>query len=480
MKASGRKGLSQLVLKAMGLFGGVQSLSILCSVIRMKFVALWIGPAGVGLFSIFNSAIELVSTATQFSIRNSAVRDIASKSSGPASLLGVTVTVVRRWGWLLGLLGAFVMLTAAPLLSRETFGDYGHTWEFILLSVCVFLSSVTSSEGAIMQGLEKYKVLALSSLWGVLGGLTLSIPLFYFLRINSILPSLLAYSISTALAVIFYRVRDVKSPSPVSYHQTWTQGKSFIVLGGYMTVSAFIGQLLNYIFIAWLNTRGGDVAVGHYQAGYTLINRYVGLIFTALAMEYYPRLTSVADSRFRTSVFVSHETSLIMILLIPIATFFIPASQIVIKLLYSEEFVVILPFIVTAMAGMVFRGISWCMSYLILARGDGKTYVWTESLSSVVGVVLNMAAFDRWGIDGLGLSFTLWYVVYTAIMVIVSRRAGLTMSAGAIRLMMLTLAAVVLQIIFFFYSSMWLMITFAIFTSIISLILILKLSGSKI
>lgn len=480
MKPTGRKGISQLVLKAMGLFGGVQSLTIICSVIRMKFVALWIGVAGVGLFSIFNNAIELISMATQLNIRTSAVRDVAASAGNSMTAKGIMVTIVRRWGWMLGLLGAFVMLVTAPVFSLETFGDYSRTWDFIVLSVCVFFASITSSEGAIMQGLERYKLLAVSSLWGVMGGLVLSIPLFYFLRIDSIIPSILAYSVSMAAAFIFCRVRNVKAPYKVTYRQTWEQGRSFIRLGGYMTVSAFIAQLLNYVFIAWLNIRGGDTAVGFFQAGYTLVNKYVGLVFTALAMEYYPRLTSVIRSRLRSGVFVSHEMSLIMILLIPITTFFIPAAQIIVKILYSDSFLTILPFIVVSMPGMVFRGISWCISFLILARGDGKTYIWTESLSSVIGVGLYIFAYDRWGIDGLGVAFTLWYVVYTIMMFVVMKRIGLRLSRTTVWLSLFTLIIVALQVMFFFMSEMWLMITFALFTSIISIQMIIKLSGSKI
>ena len=43
-KLRGAHGLSAKVLKAMGLFGGVQGVGILCSVVRVKLVALWLGP----------------------------------------------------------------------------------------------------------------------------------------------------------------------------------------------------------------------------------------------------------------------------------------------------------------------------------------------------------------------------------------------------------------------------------------------------
>lgn len=56
---SKRDGLSRVILKAMGIFGGVQVLTIICSIIRTKLVALWIGPFGVGLFGIYNQALEI-------------------------------------------------------------------------------------------------------------------------------------------------------------------------------------------------------------------------------------------------------------------------------------------------------------------------------------------------------------------------------------------------------------------------------------
>lgn len=64
--------------------------------------------------------------------------------------------------------------------------------------------------------------------------------------------------------------------------------------GFFLTVSAFVTQLSSYIFMAYLNNVGGDDTVGFYQSGFTLVNRYLGLIFTAIAMEYFPRLSSVS------------------------------------------------------------------------------------------------------------------------------------------------------------------------------------------
>ena len=58
---AGKQGnISRMAMKAMGLFGGVQVMGILCSIVRTKLVAMWIGPVGTGLFGLFNNALEMI------------------------------------------------------------------------------------------------------------------------------------------------------------------------------------------------------------------------------------------------------------------------------------------------------------------------------------------------------------------------------------------------------------------------------------
>lgn len=40
--------LNARILKVTGMFGGLQVINIICSVVRSKLVAIWIGATGVG------------------------------------------------------------------------------------------------------------------------------------------------------------------------------------------------------------------------------------------------------------------------------------------------------------------------------------------------------------------------------------------------------------------------------------------------
>ena len=198
--ADKRGNISRMAMKAMGIFGGVQVIGILCSIIRTKLVALWIGPVGIGLFGLFNNALEMISTGTNLGIRSSSVRDISQAMEGRnPNLVARIVTVVRKWSLWLGLVGALFTLALAPLLSQVTFGDSTHIWGFVALSIAVLLQALTNGEYAVLQGTARLKRLASVTLWGTIVGLAVSIPLFYLLRERSILPSILAYALALAV-----------------------------------------------------------------------------------------------------------------------------------------------------------------------------------------------------------------------------------------------------------------------------------------
>ena len=281
-----------------------------------------------------------------------------------------------------------------------------------------------NSELAILQGLEKLKRLANASLLGTVMGLVLSIPLFYWLRIDSILISLIVYHASLLVAALIYRHKG-SAKVTVSNKEALREGSAFVKLGLLMTLSEFITMLFNYIFSAYLNRVAGTEIVGFYQAGYSLVGRYFGLIFTAIGMEYYPRITRVCHSRLRTRVFASQEVNIMMLCLLPIISIFLIARELIVSILYSGEFRAIIPYISFAIVGTVMRAYSWFLAIVIVARGDGKIYIVTETLSVLTGFALNVACYHLWGLAGLGVAFCLWYAAYCLIVgVVYFRRYG--------------------------------------------------------
>lgn len=416
---AGKGGISRLTMKAMGIFGGVQMMGIMCSIIRTKLVAMWIGTVGVGLFGLFNNALEMLNIATNLGIRQSSVRDISQAAEQKEqSRIARIIAVVRKWSLWLGLGGATITLALAPVLSQITFGSQDHIWGFVALSIAVLLMAVTNGEQAVFQGLAQLKKLARITVLGTLSGLLVSIPLFYYLREDSVLPSIVAYAVANAAFALILRNKEYPSVK-VSRNETVTMGREFVKLGVFMTIGNFVTILATYIFNAWLNNRAGTGEVGLYQAGYTLINKYTGLILTALGMEYYPRLARVAGSRMKLRAFVSQEINIALLVMVPVIAGFVLLREPIVHILYSKDFLAILPFISWGMMGIIFRAVSWSMAFVILAKGSGKVYLLTETLSAVSGLILNIVFYQQMGLVGLGWAFTVWYVLYTIIIAVV-------------------------------------------------------------
>ena len=408
-----------MAMKAMGIFGGVQVMGIICSIIRTKLVAMWIGPVGTGLFALFNNALEMISTGTNLGIRSSSVRDISQAADErDTSLIARMVTVVRKWSLWLGLAGALLTLSLAPVLSQLTFGDTTHIWGFVALSVAVLLQALTNGEYAVLQGTALLKRLASVTLWGTIVGLAASVPLFYLLRERSIVPSIIAYAVALAAFAWVFRNREYPAVA-MTRNETFDMGKGFVRLGIYMTLGNLAAQLATYAFTAWLNVKAGTAEVGFYQAGYTLINKYTGLILTALGMEYYPRLAKVVHSRLRLRAFISQEINVAITVMAPIVAAFILLRELAVWILYTPEYNVILTFVSWGMVGTVLRTLSWCLAFTILAKGDGKTYLWTEVASAVINLVLNILFYQWWGLTGLGIAFLVSYLLYTLIVAVV-------------------------------------------------------------
>lgn len=428
--------LTTRVLKAMGLFSSLQVVNILCAVVKMKLVALWLGASGVGLFGIYQSVVDMLGTLTDMGIRQSAVRDVAASKG---SRLAIVALVVRRWSLLAGLLGAILIALGAPLLSRWFFGSWWAVWGFLLLSVAMFLNSVTGGEQALLQGSGRLKALARGNLWGTVAGFLISIPMFRFMGEKSVALSIVAYAVAMYVCMHWQRVRVSRPSEAIGLRQVWAHGKGFVRLGLCMAIAAFVTACAHTIFTALVNSFAGTAALGYVQAGDTIIVRYLGLVFTAIGMEFYPRLAAAGHNRRAMQAYVNHEIMLLLLILTPLLLLFILLREPVVRLLYTSDFFSIIPFITWGALCSIPKAVSWCMAFTIVSRGDGKIYVLTEGLDALISVPLCFISYRYWGMTGLGVAYIGWYMIYALIAgVVYYRRYRMRLS---VRVWMLSLAS---------------------------------------
>lgn len=447
--------LNSKILKIIGIFSGAEAIKILCAILKTKIVAIWLGAVGVGLFGIFSNAIDTISILTGLGLRQSGVREVSKNRNTPEKLSRIAAHL-RSWSLLAGVAGALILSFFSPVLSYWFFGNAAHWWQFMIVSATLLLQSLSDGEMAIMQGTDRFKYIARSSAIGSVIGLALSIPMFRWLDESASIPlSFVAYSISIAGALWFNR--DRKIPIKILRPYELRESSPMVKLGGYIAVATFATNLAQMIFLSWLNRENSTEIVGYYQAGNTLVVRYSSIIFTAVGLEFYPRISACSHSPHRLTTFVSHEIGLLLKIFTPMIIAFILMRSWIVELLYTSEFEVILPFITIAIGSLILRAISSCMAFTIIARGDGRTYLWTESLDAAIGVCLNILLFKSMGFVGLGIAQVLWYAIYALMISFVYFfRYRLSLSRKVLRgiiLSVIIVSAVILLTIIFFHAD---------------------------
>lgn len=411
MKGKSKK-ISVAFMKALGMFGSIEALKMLCSVVRNKLVALWIGAAGVGVISLYNATLEFLKSIALLNLRQSAVPAIATASDeGARSHLCRYVDIL---GLIIGIVATIAVIVFSPLLSWLTFDSYEYSWGFAMLAPTMLASSIGDARTAILQGLGKLRTIAKASLWSSLASTAVAIPLFYFFRMSAIVPVLIVFPVFTALFVLIAPEGRLTT-LPFNAELFRSTVKSLIKLGSALAIGLGVGLAADYALRVYLSWQAGVDTVGIFQAGYTIVKSYVGVFFIAITVEFFPRLSATIDRKSYTSLIVAHEVVLSAKILAPLIFIFIILSDYVVSLLYSASFSEAVPYVVAAVLGSFLRAASVCFSYVIIAKGDGKVYIFTESVSAVSLLVFSYFGWRWGGYAGLGWAYVCQYTVFTAV-----------------------------------------------------------------
>ena len=392
------------ILKYTGLFGGVQGLNILVGIVRTKFVALLLGPEGMGLLALFNSTIKLVSESTNLGLNMSAVREISDAyENGDNEKLNHTVKLIRSWSVITALLGMFLCLLLSPWLDRWSFTWGNHTLHYAMLSPIIALMAITGGELAILKGVRQLRHLAAISVYNMLASLVITVPLIYLWGETAIIPSLLFVALAQMLLTIYCSYRQF--PLHISFSRPLLgEGVSMVKLGVAFVIAGIFGSGVDFIIRSHLNNAGSLDIVGMFNAGYMMTMTYGGLVFSAMETDYFPRLSAVNEIGMRLNETVNKQIEVSILLLSPMLMAFMVGLPILVPLLYSKAFMPVMSMGQVLVFAMFIRAITLPIEYLPLAKGDSGSYLLMETLYDIMVVVLVVVCFHFWGLTGTGVA----------------------------------------------------------------------------
>lgn len=440
---------SRGLLKAMLITGSTQAASIVVFLVRMKVVALLLGPSGIGLLSIFTGLQGMVSSLAGLGMGNSGVRELASVKGEEQAL-----SRVRRVLMAAHLVqGAIAMLTVWLLrepLAAWLLGDLRYAPEIGLIGMATLFGLLGTAQTALLQGMRRIgdlgRVTVLSALTGTVAGLAF----VWSYGEGGLIWFVLVQPVATT-AIAFHYTRQL--PRPISPRlgaaDVWATWKPMAKLGIVFMLGGLATTATLLLVRGRISQELGLEAAGQFAAAWGITMTYVGFLLGAMGADYYPRLTEVIHDRAATTRLMNDQTQLGLAIGGPVILLLIGLAPSVIAVLYTEEFGPAAVILQWQMVGNVFKLASWALGFAFIAAAQGPVFLFLEISFNASFILMIWLGLPDYGVLATGPAFLLSYVVYLGLLAaLVHVRLGFRWQALSLALLAVhaTLAVLVLAL----------------------------------
>lgn len=384
------------------------------SLVGSKFVALFLGTTGIGTVGLLQNTLAIISSITGFGINISGVRMVAlAKAQKDDVLFSKTVLVLKRWSIATGVLGILITFILAKPLSLWTFNSTEYVNWFLILSVNFIFSSLAVNKMVLLQGSRAMKTIAVSTVVYAVAVTSISVPIYYFFRMDGIVAVLVLTALLNFIINWFFARKIEVVPVSVTFKETISRGKEMIQLGFLLSINVIFGQITAYLLKLYFNFQHTTESVlGLYIVATTLLLTYVGMVFSAMSTDFYPRLTEVQADNKQVKELVNDQLEIALLLITPLIIVFYFFAPLVVTILYSTEFLNVVVILKWALFAIIIKAIIWPLAFIILAKGEKMLYFKQEIFSDAMNIGFTIVGYHYFGLIGIGLAMAANYIVY--------------------------------------------------------------------
>ncbi len=396
----------------MAVIGTAQGASIVISIIRMKLLALMLGPTGVGLLSIYSSLQDMSSQVAGLGVNSSAVREIASTRGDEVTLSRVRCVLMGAHLIQGGLAMAVIWILREPI-SIWLFGDEFRASEVGLIGVAVFLTLVSLAQTALLQGLRRIddlgRLTVLSALVASISGLWA----VWILRTSGLIWFVLVSPL-TSMIIAFYFVRRLPTLAvkdlPIA--TIWSIWKPMAKLGLAFMLGGLASTATLLIVRGQIAHDLGLSEAGQFAAAWSITMTYVGFMFTAMAADYYPRLSEVIKDRTATIALMNMQAQFGLAIGGPFLLLLIGSAPVLVPLMYSSEFLSAVELLQWQAVGNVFKIAAWALGLAVVASARSMVFILLQLSFNVPFLLMLFPTLSYLGVLAAGPAFTIAYALH--------------------------------------------------------------------
>lgn len=409
-----KDGSYRQILRSSSIIGGASVINIVVGLLRIKVAAVLLGPSGVGLIGLLTNLASTASAVAGLGFGNVGTRQIAEAVGKKDAAATAAARRALFWGSLvLALLGATVFWMLRNIFAVHVLGDASLSNDVGWLALVVALTVAAASQTALLNGMRQIGALARISVLSALLSTLLGVGALMLWGRGGLIAFIIAAPLASFLLGHVYVARLPKIDVPrTQLAVLGGQWKILAKLGAAFMVASLAVTLGQLAVRTLVQKQLGPDALGFFQAASAISMTYIGFVLTAMGTDYYPRLTAAIHDHAAVNRMVNEQTEVALLLAGPVFLAMMGLAPWVIELLYSSSFRAAGDVLRWQVLGDVLKVASWPLGYIILAAGNGRIFMLTESLAIGVFVLMTWLGLTWLGIVATGVAFFGMYMVY--------------------------------------------------------------------
>lgn len=404
-------------VKAFLVIGGAQVANMVISILRVKIIAVMMGPYGIGVLGLFNSFKDSFVNIAHLGIPNSGVKTI-SQAQGDTEKLAEIQSAIFLSLFIQGAISMLVIWAMKQHINSYIFDHKAEAWHLAVVGFSVWMILTSASIITTLQGLRRVSEIAKVTVYGSLIGTILGLSFVFFYREQALALFVFSLALGQLIAgvVIISKSRDIIIPRYISFKNSLRHWLNMSKLGVSIMLSGMTLTLTMLLMRAYFQKTSGFNAVGQFEAAWVLSITYLAFILNTMAADYYPKLSSIINDNLKVKQTVNNHLQLIIVLSGPLIIVMIGFAPWLVGLLYTNEFSdsgVILQWF---MVGNFFKLLCLTYSYILLAKGAGGLFLLLEICFSLCFAFFSWLQFSEFSVIATGPAYLTAYIIQICIL----------------------------------------------------------------
>lgn len=384
------------------------AIRIIGGLVSVKFIAIYVGPSGLALIAQLQSLVNVVllfsggfltTAITRYTAQNNGKKINRIWSAAFRLLLIVNVILF------------IVLFTLSDFLSVLLFSDNEYAYIIKILSVCQFFSGANVFLLAIANGKKTIRKYITIHIISSFLSLLLVVGLSYYFRVDGVMIAyVICQSVILIITMFFLKNEDW------FFYKNFTSNfncKDLVAIFNFSAITLTSIMCTNVSLVVvrkFIEYNFSLVDVGVWQATWNITQISMTLLTTSFAIYVLPSFSSL---KIKSDFY--KELKMVLLLVVPVGLLISLAiyllRDVVIYLLYTEEFRAMEELIAFYMVGSFFKLICWVFGYVFVSQAKVRICVFVEIITALLFVFLSCFFMDLWGLVGSSYAYSLYSIL---------------------------------------------------------------------